>query len=83
MSERTSVQSPMLKYAQEIGWEYIKPELAMQFRGGDTGLYFTGPLEAQLLRLNPGVLNKERAQEVIRQLTLVKPTLEGNQEALR
>jgi len=83
MSERTSVQNPMLKYAQEIGWEYIKPEDAMSFRGGDQGLYFTGLLEAQLLRLNPGVLNKERAQEVVRQLTLIKPSLEGNQEALR
>lgn len=83
MSERLSVQNPLLKYAQEIGWEYITPDLAIQFRGGDTGLYFTGLLEAQLLRLNPGVLNKERAQEVVRQLTLIKPTLEGNQEALR
>lgn len=83
MSERTSVQNPMLKYAQEIGWEYVEPDLAMQYRGGDTGLYFTGLLEAQLLRLNPGVLNKERVQEVVRQLTLIKPTLEGNQEALR
>lgn len=83
MSERLSVQNPMLKYAGEIGWEYVKPEDAMQFRGGDTGLYFTGILEAQLLRLNPGVLNKERALEVIRQLTLIRPTLEGNQEALQ
>jgi hypothetical protein len=26
MSERSAVQNPMLKYAQEIGWEYIASE---------------------------------------------------------
>lgn len=82
MSERSSVQNPMLKYSQEIGWEYVVPTTAVQFRGSDKELYFTGILEEQLLRLNPGVLNQERAKEVIRQLTLIKPTLEGNQEAL-
>lgn len=82
MSERLSVQNPMLKYAQAIGWEYVKPQEAILLRGNDKDLYFTGILEAQLLRLNPGVLDKESVKEVVRQLTLIKPSLEGNKEAL-
>jgi MFS family permease len=34
MSERSAVQNPMLKYAQEIGWEYVKPDDALSSRGG-------------------------------------------------
>ena len=29
MSERTAVQDPMLKYAGEIGWEYVPPADAL------------------------------------------------------
>ncbi len=81
MSERSAVQNPMLKYAQEIGWEYVKPDDALAFRGGDTGLYFTGILEAQLVRLNPGVVDLSRTPDILRRLNLLKPTIEGNREA--
>lgn len=82
MSERSAVQNPMLQYADEIGWEYIAPEDALRLRGGDTGLYFAEILEAQLLRLNPGVVDISRAAEIIRQLNLLNPTIEGNRDAL-
>ncbi len=50
MSERSAVQEPMLKYADEIGWQSISPSEAMQMRGGDTAaLYFADVLKAQLL----------------------------------
>jgi type I restriction enzyme R subunit len=81
MSERSAVQNPMLKYAQEIGWEYAKPEDALASRGGDTGLYFSGILEAQLVRLNPGVVDLTRTPDIIRRLNLLKPSIEGNREA--
>ena len=81
MSERSAVQNPMLKYAQEIGWEYVKPDDALTFRGGDTGLYFTGILEAQLFRLNPGVVDVSRTPDILRRLNLLKPTIEGNRDA--
>ena len=48
MSERSAVQDPMLRYAQEVGWEYVPPGTAHALRGGDTGLFFTGVLGAQL-----------------------------------
>jgi type I restriction enzyme R subunit len=82
MSERYSVQNPMMQYAAQIGWEYVRPEEALRLRGGDISLYFTGLLEAQLVRLNPGVLHASRAESIIRQLNLLKPSIEGNRHAL-
>ncbi len=81
MSERSAVQDPMLKYAKEIGWEHIRPEDALALRGGDAGLYFTGILEAQLVRLNPGVVDISRTGDILRRLNLLKPTIEGNRDA--
>ena len=66
MSERPAVQNPLLKYADEIGWTYMKPEEALRLRGGDTGLYFTEVLEAQLLRFNPGIVGMARAADIKR-----------------
>src|ERR1700739_4663986 len=71
----------MLKYATEIGWEYVRPEDALGFRGGDTGLYFTGILEAQLLRLNARVVDASRTGDILRRLNLLKASIEGNREA--
>jgi type I restriction enzyme, R subunit len=51
MSERSSVQKPMLKYSQEIGWEYVNPSVALRLRGGDNGLYFSDVLRSQLQRV--------------------------------
>jgi type I restriction enzyme R subunit len=81
MSERSAVQNPMLKYAEEIGWEYIRPDDALSLRSGDTGLYFIGILEAQLVRLNPGIVDATRTGDILRRLSLFRPTIEGNREA--
>ena len=43
MSERDAVQNPMLRYADEIGWESISASQALQMRGDDTNLYFARP----------------------------------------
>src|SRR6516225_9211773 len=72
----------MLRYAQEIGWDYLEPEQALVLRGGEAGLYFKDVLETQLLRLNPGVVDASRLPDILRRLNLLKPTLEGNREAL-
>jgi type I restriction enzyme R subunit len=81
MSERSAVQNPMLKYAEEIGWEYVRPEDSLGLRSGDAGLYFRGVLEAQLVRLNPDVLDISRTADILRRLNLLKPTIVGNHEA--
>ncbi|MFZ1625232.1 MAG: HsdR family type I site-specific deoxyribonuclease, partial [Gammaproteobacteria bacterium] len=82
MSERSAVQNPMIKYAQQIGWTYVRPDEALRLRGGETGRFFTEVLTAQLLALNPGVVEATRAAEVIRQLTLLAPSIQGNRDAL-
>ena len=82
MSERSAVQNPMLEYADKIGWKSVSRSEAMQMRRGDTGLYFIDVLKAQLMKLNRGILDESRCQEIVRQLTLLNPTLEGNQDAL-
>ena len=82
MSERSAVQDRMLEYADEIGWESVSRLEALQMRRGDTGLYFADVLETQLMRLNGDILDESRCQEIVRQLSLLRPTLEGNEDAL-
>ena len=82
MSERATVQNPMLKYADEIGWKPVSRLEAAQKRGDNTGLYFIDVLKAQLMKLNGGLLDESRCGEIVRQLNLLNPTLEGNQDAL-
>ena len=82
MSERTAVQNPMIRYAGEMGWEYVSPRDALKLRGGDTGLFFGDALESALLRLNPGVLDVARTGEVMRRLRLLRPDIGGNRDVL-
>ena len=47
MSERSVVQDPLLKYANEIGWTRVSRSEAMQMRGGNTAArYFTERAES-------------------------------------
>ncbi|MDD9973555.1 MAG: HsdR family type I site-specific deoxyribonuclease [Candidatus Poribacteria bacterium] len=82
MSEYTTVQEPMLRYSDQIGWMRVSQAQAMQMRGGDTGLYFSDVLQAQLLKLNEGVVDASNCADILRQLNLLRPTLEGNRDAL-
>lgn len=82
MSEASAVQNPMLRYADQICWDYIIRTEALQRRGGAVGLYFTDILKTQLLKLNPGVVNSDRAEDIIRRLKLIAPTIEGNSQVL-
>ena len=82
MSERSSVQNPMLRYADQIGWHYVSPKEALRLRGGEAGLYFSDILLAQLQKLNPGVVDPFRAAEILRKLNLLRPSIEGNRDAL-
>jgi type I restriction enzyme R subunit len=72
----------MLRYPDQIGWEHVTPEETLQLRGGDTGVYFKEVLAAPLLRMNPGVVDVNRAADIIRQLNLLNPSIEGNGDAL-
>ncbi len=82
MSERSSVQNPMLRYAEQIGWRYVTPPEALRLRGDETGLYFSDILTAQMQKLNPGVVDAGRAEEILRKINLLRPNIEGNRDAL-
>lgn len=82
MSERSAVQNPLLKYAEHIGWQRVTATEALALRGGDSGLYFTAVLHQQLIRLNPRIVDSDRAADIIRRLSLLRPTIAGNRDAL-
>ncbi len=76
------MQNPLLRYAAQIGWEYVPAAEALRRRQGDTGLYFGAVLAGQLERLNPSVVDAARAAEIGRQLRLLPPSIAGNAAAL-
>ncbi len=80
--ERQNVQLPLIEYAQQVGWLYLNPREALQQRRGVGGRFLRDTLEAQLLRLNPGVLNAQRVGEVLQRLSQLRTTIEGNRDAL-
>jgi type I restriction enzyme, R subunit len=82
MSERSAVQNPMIRYADAIGWRYIDCEDALHRRGSEAGLFFADVLQEQLFRLNGGSLDSARASDIMRRLHLLRPTIEGNRDAL-
>ncbi|GIV04163.1 MAG: hypothetical protein KatS3mg015_2993 [Fimbriimonadales bacterium] len=80
-AERSAVQNPFLRYAQEAGWTYLPPGEATRLRRGETGLVLYEVLVRQLETLNPGVVDLQRAEDVAGRLVRVRPNIEGNLEA--
>jgi type I restriction enzyme R subunit len=78
-SERHTVQRPLVRYAIEAGWAYLARDDVTRLRHGETGLVLHDVLVAQLQRLNPEVIDDViQAEEVIKRITRVAPTIEGN-----
>jgi hypothetical protein len=80
-AERTAVQNPFLRYAQEAGWTYLPPDEATRLRRGETGLVLHEVLVRQLQAFNPGVVDLPRAEDIAGRLVRVRPNIEGNLEA--
>ncbi len=76
--ERAAVQNPLLRYAEEAGWERISPEEALRLRGGKTGIFLHDVLVSQLQKLNPGVVDHQRAEEIVKRLGRISPSKDGN-----
>jgi len=83
MSEWKIVQEPLIKYAKQIGWTYLTRDEAVALRQGEAGLFFYDILKEQLMNLNKGIINNEKANEIIKRLGNVKSSIEGNQEILQ
>ncbi|MEZ4522222.1 MAG: HsdR family type I site-specific deoxyribonuclease [Thermomicrobiales bacterium] len=80
-TEMTDVQRPLIRYAIEAGWTYVDRKDAVRLRRGEDGLVFHDVLVDQLQRLNLGVVDSERAEDVLSRFVRVAPTIEGNFEA--
>ena len=80
--ERQTVQEPLIKYAEKCGWKRIRADEAQRLRRGLAGRFFYDILEERLLRLNSAILNEQRTTDVIQRLSRLKPSIEGNRDAL-
>ncbi|HJQ94767.1 MAG TPA: type I restriction endonuclease subunit R [Acidimicrobiia bacterium] len=80
-SEAAAVQHPMVRYATDMGWDYLSPEEAVRLRRGEASPILWEVLIDQLQRLNPETVDLDRAEQVAKGLVQVKPTIEGNLDA--
>lgn len=91
MSEYSSVQKPILKYAQELGWAIIDRAEAESLRGftqkGATkersaaaALFFPDLLHQKVKQFNPKFTDTK--ENLIRQLSILQGTIAGNKEFL-
>ena len=80
-TERSAVQNPLIRYAEEAGWTYFPSDEAMRLRGGEGGLLLHEIFLSQAQRLNPGIVDHARAEDLAKRLTRVLPRIEGNLEA--
>jgi type I restriction enzyme R subunit len=81
-TEHSTVQAPLISYAEEVGWTYVPSSEAVALRKGEGGLLFTRVLEEKLIELNPGLITADNAGDVIRKIEAVRNTIEGNAEIL-
>ena len=80
-SEAGAVQFPMVRHAEEVGWEALPPAEATRKRGGEAGLLFRDELEGALRRFNPW-MGDAAIRSAIERLEALPATIEGNREML-
>jgi len=77
-AERQAVQEAIVRYACEVGWRYLPPEEALRLRHGETGIILREEFVARAINLNPDFMDRTRAEELLRQIERVPPTINGN-----
>jgi len=77
-SEKHAVQNRIISYSSDIGWDYIDQEEALRLRGGETGLVFKELFINQIQKLNHAFIDHLLAEELIKRLERIPPTIEGN-----
>ena len=80
--EATTVQFPLVRYAEAMGWAIVSDVEALTKRRGEGGLFFYQELEEALLRLNPGVVGAEGVAGIIQRMEAMPNTIAGNREIL-
>ena len=81
ISEAGAVQFPMVRHAEEVGWNPLPPSTAMLKRGGEAGLLLRDELEIALRRFNPW-MSDDAIRSVVERLEALPATIEGNREML-
>jgi type I restriction enzyme R subunit len=82
-AEVPAVQTPMLRYAQDIGWSLVSEAEALRRRGGEAGLVFVQRFTEQFIKFNkPKGLNGVHAAEVLKRLPSMPARIEGNRDML-
>ncbi|MFH1825352.1 MAG: HsdR family type I site-specific deoxyribonuclease [Candidatus Firestonebacteria bacterium] len=88
MSERGGVQNPILKYVQELGWEYVNRETAEKYRqivpvpyGTEPSLFFVDLFYKKVKEFNPKY--DESKEALIKTLSTLKSNIHGNREFLQ
>jgi type I restriction enzyme R subunit len=82
ITEAWTVQFPMVKHAEEIGWTVLRPEEAEAMRHGTATMLFTDVLEEKLLHFNPW-LSEDQARAIVDSIEALPPTIDGNRDVLR
>ncbi len=76
--EKPSVQYALMRYAQDAGWEYVSSNGAFELRGSEQNCIFRVVFTRQMKRLNPSFMTDDLAEQLIRRLEHVQPSIEGN-----
>ena len=82
VSEKATVQDPLIGYAAEIGWSYLPPEQALTLRRGQSGPLLYPILREKLITLNPGIVSLDNVDQVVAKIENVRNNIEGNAEVL-
>ena len=88
MSEKGGVQNPILKYAREMGWEYVSRTDAEKHRqivpvpyGTEPSLFFVDLLYKKVKDFNPNY--DESKESLIKTLSTLKSDIHGNRDFLQ
>lgn len=81
ISEAGTVQFPMMRHAEEIGWTPLDPWVALSLRGGETGKFFRSELETKLAEFNPW-MPADAIRSVVETIDALPATIESNRELL-
>ena len=81
ITEAETIQFPMVRHAEEIGWTPLPPRMAVQLRGGEAGMLFRGELEEALRRFNPWMTG-DAIRSAVEKIEAIPATIEGNREML-
>jgi type I restriction enzyme R subunit len=79
--EAAGVQAPAVRYSIEAGWTYLSFDDALRLRSGEEGILLRECFIDQVQRLNPGVVDHSKAEELAKRVARVLPRIEGNLDA--